>query len=412
MIAEAEAKDQGKTFKRALSMEIPRAVKNLRYFAGALLGHDGQSSAMEGFQSFTLTCPIGIVGLISPWNLPLYLLTWKLAPALASIIIILYTVFICIVGNCVIAKPSELTSLTAHMLCQLITEAGFPKGVVNVVLGLGSKAGEAIVRHPDIRAVSFTGGTATGRRIQEIASLTNKKISLELGGKNANIIFADCDKEKGIATTVHSSFANQGEICLCGSRILVQRPFYEEFLERFTAEVEKLEVGDPFDGKSFIGALVSAQHLAKVRSYIDLATNEGCKIMSGGSTPANLPESHTGGYFLRPTVIANVSLDSPLMKEEIFGPVVCVVPFDTTEEAIAVANATEYGLSASVWTEDMKKAQHVAASVDVGTVWINCWMIRDLAMPFGGVKSSGIGREGGKHSLDFFSEVKTVTMAL
>lgn len=393
-------------------MEIPRAVKNLRYFAGAVLNHEGQASSMEGFQSFTVTCPIGIVGLISPWNLPLYLLTWKLAPALASIKDYMVILLMSLVGNCVIAKPSELTSLTAHMLCQLITEAGFPAGVVNLVFGLGMKAGEAIVRHPDIRAVSFTGGTATGRRIQEIASITNKKISLELGGKNANIIFADSDKEKAIATTVHSSFANQGEICLCGSRILVQRPFYEEFLERFTAEVDKIEVGDPFNEKNFIGALVSAQHLAKVQSYIDLARIEGCKTLSGGSAPTDLLESHLGGYFLRPTIIAGVSLDSTLMREEIFGPVVCVVPFDTTEEAISIANATDYGLSASVWTEDMRKAQHVAASIDVGTVWINCWMIRDLAMPFGGVKSSGIGREGGKHSLDFFSEVKTITMAL
>lgn len=311
-----------------------------------------------------------------------------------------------------IAKPSELTSLTAWMLCDLFVKAGFPLGVVNIVFGYGWKAGEAIVSHPLVRAISFTGGTVTGRRIQEIASLTNKKISLELGGKNANIIFADCDLEAAVATSLRSSFANQGEICLCGSRILVQKDIYNEFLNKFIPKVTELKAGNPADSDSFMGALISAQHLAKVKSYIDLAQQEGCTILTGGEAPSGLSAENVGGYFLRPTVIGNVALDSRLMKEEIFGPVVCVVPFESEQDAIRIANDTEYGLSCSVWTKDLTKAQKVAAEIEVGTVWINCWMVRDLNMPFGGVKSSGIGREGGKYSLEFFSEIKTISMAL
>lgn len=390
-------------------MEIPRAVKNLRVFATAVLHYEDKASFIDGLQSYTQSCPIGVVGLISPWNLPLYLLTWKLAPALASTkhiyLILLYGQFV--VGNCVIAKPSELTSLTAYLLCDLIREAGFPPGVINIVFGYGAKAGEALVRHPYVKAISFTGGTVTGRRIQEIASLSNKKVSLELGGKNANIIFADCDLEATIATSLRSSFANQGEICLCGSRILVERSLYEEFVGKFKTEVEKLSVGDPADPKNFYGAVVSHQHLQKILSYIDLARTEGCKILTGGQRIEGL-----SGYFLQPTIITGVSLQSRLMKEEIFGPVVCIVPFDSFDEAVAIANDTEYGLSASVWSKDIVKATKMARSLDVGTVWINCWMVRDLNMPFGGVKSSGVGREGGNHSLEFFSEIKTISVAM
>lgn len=314
-------------------------------------------------------------------------------------------------GNCVIAKPSEFTSLTAHMLCKLIVQAGFPPGVVNLVFGLGAKAGDALVRHPHVRAISFTGGTVTGRRIQEAAAQTTKKVSLELGGKNANVVFADCEWDTMLATTIRSSFANQGEICLCGSRILVERSCYDQFLATFIPMVKALQVGDPAAPDTFMGALVSEQHLAKVRSYIDLAKSTGCTIMAGDEAMA-LSEPFSTGYFLRPTVITDVSLDSPLMKEEIFGPVVCVVPFDTEQDAIITANDTEYGLSASVWTGDVKRAQRVASQIEVGTVWVNCWMMRDLSMPFGGVKASGVGREGGNYSLEFFSEVKTVSFAL
>ncbi len=309
-------------------------------------------------------------------------------------------------GNCVIAKPSELASLTAYLLCDLIKEAGFPSGVVNIVLGYGQKAGEAIVKHPAIGAISFTGGTVTGRKIQEVAARTNKKISLELGGKNANIIFADCDKNLAIETSIRSSFANQGEICLCGSRILVERPFYDEFIAAFTERVRQLKVGDPRDPDNFMGALISKQHLEKVKGYIELAKSEGCEILAGGSS------SLESGFFLAPTIIVNVSLNSPLMKEEIFGPVVCIIPFDTQDEVIRIANDTVYGLSASIWSSNLAKAQRIATRLDVGTTWINCWMARDLCMPFGGIKASGVGREGGKYSLEFFSEIQTVTMAL
>jgi aminomuconate-semialdehyde/2-hydroxymuconate-6-semialdehyde dehydrogenase len=302
-----------------------------------------------------------------------------------------------------------MTSLTAFMLCEVLKKAGLPAGVVNIVFGLGNHTGAALVSHPDVRAISFTGGTATGRKIQELAAAHNKKISLELGGKNANVIFADCDLETAVATSIRSSFANQGEICLCGSRILVEKSIYDNFLSGFIKATSELRVGDPFDPETFVGALNSKPHMEKVQYYIDLARSEGCDIL----TPAIIsPNVQKGGYFIAPTIILNVQRNSRLMMEEIFGPVVCIVPFEDEDDAIALANSTEYGLSASVWTKDIKRAHLMARKLEVGTVWVNCWMLRDLSMPFGGVKASGIGREGGKFSLEFFSEVKTVTMAI
>lgn len=346
-------------------------------------------------QTVTRHEPIGVVGVISPWNLPLYLLTWKVAPALAM-------------GNCVVAKPSELTSLTAFRLAQLVKQAGFPDGVFNFVFGYGHAAGQALVEHAAVPAVSFTGGTMTGRRIAAAAAPFGKKLSLELGGKNPAIVFADCDLDAAVATSVRAAFSNQGEICLCCSRILVQRPIYEEFLARLAHQAAALKVGDPLDPDTQMGALVSAAHRAKVASYIDTAKQEGARIVCGGDTAfrvAGLEE----GFFLPPTIVADADPASRLMQEEIFGPVVGVVPFETEEEAVALANGVEYGLAASVWTRDGARGQRVAQQIKSGVVWVNCWMVRDLASPFGGVKASGYGREGGRHSLEFFSDIKTIT---
>lgn len=393
--ARAESMDSGKAITTSRTVDIPRAEANIRFFATAILHFSSESHWMEGVAvNYTLRQPIGVVGCISPWNLPLYLFTWKIAPALAA-------------GNCVVAKPSELTPMTAFLLSKVCMEAGLPPGVLNIVHGLGPKAGQAIVEHPDIKAISFTGGTATGRILARTAAPMFKKLSLELGGKNPNIIFADCDFEQAVSTTVRSSFANNGQICLCGSRVYIERSLYEKFRDELVSRVKKLQVGDPFDDLIDLGSLVSKQHREKVMSYLALAKEEGGTILCGGE-PVILPGELSGGYYLSPAVIEGLPNTCRTNQEEIFGPVVTLQPFDTEEEAIALANSVEYGLASTIWTSDLGRATRVAERLQAGIVWINCWMLRDLRTPFGGVKNSGVGREGGTEALRFFTEAKNV----
>ena len=399
-LARLESEDSGKPVALARRVDIPRAVLNFRFFATAIL-HSETSAHMTDDRAlnYTLRQPLGVAGLISPWNLPLYLLTWKIAPAIAA-------------GNCCVAKPSELTPLTANSLAELTREAGIPPGVVNIVHGLGASAGRALTSHPKVPLISFTGGTKTGADVMAQAGPLFKKVSLELGGKNPNIVFADADLEQAVATSIQSSFANQGEICLCGSRLFVEKAIYDEFLDRFLAATKTLRIGDPQDTSTDVGALVSEPHLRKVEGYVGLAKEEGGEVRIGGKRPARLPERVRGGYFLEPTVITGLDCRGRVMQEEIFGPVVTVTPFDSADEAIAYANGTRYGLSASVWTRDLQKAHRVAAAIDSGTVWINTWLLRDLRVPFGGMKESGVGREGGFESLAFFTEAKNVCVKL
>ena len=399
-LARLESEDSGKPIALARRLDVPRAVRNFRFFATAIL-HAETACHMTDDRAlnYTLRQPLGVAGLISPWNLPLYLLTWKIAPAVAA-------------GNCCVAKPSELTPLTADRLAALIAEAGIPAGVVNIVHGTGAGAGRALTAHPKVPLISFTGGTKTGADVMAHAGPLFKKVSLELGGKNPNVVFADADLEQAVPTSIQSSFANQGEICLCGSRLFVERAIYDEFLGRFLAETRKLRIGDPLDASTDVGALVSEAHRRKVEGYVALAKEEGGEILLGGKRPGNLPERVRGGYFLEPTVIAGLDCGRRVMQEEIFGPVVTVTPFDSPEEAIAYANGTRYGLSASVWTRDLQKAHHVAAAIESGTVWVNTWLLRDLRVPFGGMKESGVGREGGFESLEFFTEAKNVCVKL
>lgn len=391
----AESKDNGKPVSLASHVDIPRAVSNFSFFATGIKHFASESHYMEGIGfNYTTRKPIGIVGCISPWNLPLYLFTWKIAPALVS-------------GNCVIAKPSEITPYTAYLLSQVCKDAGLPAGVLNIVHGLGGKAGEAMVVHPKIKAISFTGGTVTGEHIARTAAPMFKKLSLELGGKNPNIIFADCDFDKMLSTTMRSSFANQGQICLCGSRIFVERPIYEKFKETFVAKTNALVVSYPTDEKARMGAIVSKPHLEKVLSYVALAKEEGGTILTGG-TQVHLPAPYDKGYYMRPTVIENLPFTCRTNQEEIFGPVVTITPFDTEEEVLRMANSTKYGLSATVWTNHLQKAHRVADQLEAGIVWVNDWLVRDLRTPFGGVKASGVGREGGWEALRFFTEPKNI----
>jgi len=399
-LARLESEDNGKAIALARRMDVPRAILNFRFFATAIL-HAETSAHMTDDRAlnYTLRQPLGVAGLISPWNLPLYLLTWKIAPAIAA-------------GNSCVAKPSELTPLTANSLAELTREAGIPPGVVNIVHGPGVSAGRALTSHPKVPLISFTGGTKTGADVMAHAGPLFKKVSLELGGKNPNIVFADADLEQAVATSIQSSFANQGEICLCGSRLFVEKPIYDEFLDRFLGATETLRIGDPLDASTDVGALVSEPHLRKVEGYVELAKEEGGDVLVGGKRPANLPERVRGGYFLEPTVIAGLDCQRRVMQEEIFGPVVTVTPFESPEEAIAYANGTRYGLSASVWTRDLQKAHRVAAALESGTVWVNTWLLRDLRVPFGGMKESGVGREGGFDSLEFFTEAKNICVKL
>jgi aminomuconate-semialdehyde/2-hydroxymuconate-6-semialdehyde dehydrogenase len=353
---------------------------------------------MEGEAiNYTTRTPIGVAGCISPWNLPLYLFTWKIAPALAA-------------GCTVVAKPSELTPMTAFLFSKLSIEAGLPPGVLNIIHGLGHKVGQAIVEHAEVSVISFTGGTVTGKTIAATAAPMFKKLSLELGGKNPNIIFADCDFEQAVSTSIHSSFSNQGEICLCGSRILVERSLFEKFVAEFVIRTKELKVGDPLDEKTRVGALVSEAHMNKVLAYIDLAKTEGGKILCGGKRVTVMGRCEHG-YFVEPTV---VGLDQfcRTNQEEIFGPVVTIMPFDHEEEAIAHANSNAYGLSATIWTENLKRAHRVAHQVKSGIIWVNCWLLRDLRTPFGGMKQSGVGREGGWEAIRFFTETKNVCIKI
>lgn len=399
LFALAESRDQGKTLKLARDVEIPRAVHNFRFFAGAILhAKEISTTGPTGALNYTLRQPMGVAGLISPWNLPLYLLTWKIAPAIA-------------VGNTCVAKPSEVTPMTASLLGEVLNEAGLPPGVVNIVFGLGEKAGATLVEHPAVPLISFTGGTATGEIIQKLAAPHFKKLSLELGGKNPNIIFDDADMKKCLPTTIRSSFQNQGEICLCGSRIFVQEGIYKDFLEKFVQETEKLVVGDPGDEKTFMGPLVSQEHLDKVLTCVEKAKKDGGKILTGGQR-IRLEGELKDGYFMRPTVIADLDRCSEINQEEIFGPVVTVLPFKYMHEVADWANTVRYGLSASVWTTNLSRAHKIAQKLEVGTVWINTWLNRDLRVPFGGQKASGNGREGGEYSLDFYTEQKTVCIEL
>ncbi|MBK6497098.1 MAG: aldehyde dehydrogenase [Saprospiraceae bacterium] len=393
--AAAESRDNGKPVTLAKSVDIPRAVSNFRFFAHALTQFSSESHFMQGIGiNYTLRQPIGIAGCISPWNLPLYLLTWKIAPALAA-------------GNTVVAKPSEVTPFTAYLLGKLCEDIQLPQGVLNFVHGTGPQVGEAICIHPEVKAISFTGGTATGRRIASVAAPMFKKLSLELGGKNPNIIFADCNYAEMLVTTVRSSFSNQGQICLCGSRIFVERPIYEKFKMDFVAKVSALKVGDPANEETKTGAVVSESHMLKVLSYIKLAQDEGGTVLAGGQRI--YPEGRCkDGWFLQPTIIEGLSHDCRTNQEEIFGPVVTIMPFDTEEEVLTYANSTIYGLAATVWTENLTQAHRVAERLESGIVWVNCWLLRDLRTPFGGVKNSGVGREGGMEALHFFTEAKNV----
>ena len=394
-LAVAESKDNGKPISLAKQVDIPRAASNFRFFANAITQFSSESHESVGLKAinFTLRQPLGIVGCISPWNLPLYLFTWKIAPAIAA-------------GNCVVAKPSELTPMTAFMLTEICNEAGLPNGVLNIVHGLGSKVGEAIVKHKNIKAISFTGGTKTGERIAKIAAPMFKKLSLELGGKNPNIIFNDCDYDEMLATTVRSSFANQGQICLCGSRILIEESIYEKFKKDFIKKVSELKVGNPTENATDVGALVSKQHLEKVKSYIDSAKKEGGKILFGGQK-VNV-EHCENGYYLQPTVIEVSDNQCKLNQEEIFGPVVTLMSFKSDEEALQLANEVRYGLSATIWTNNLNRSLYFSKKLQTGIVWVNTWMLRDLRTPFGGQKDSGVGREGGFEALRFFTEPKNI----
>ncbi len=391
----AESRDNGKPISLAAHVDIPRAVSNFHFFATAIEHFASESHNMVGEGiNYTIRKPIGIVGCISPWNLPLYLFSWKIAPALAA-------------GNCVVAKPSEVTPYTAFLLGQVCKEAGMPDGVLNILHGLGGSVGDAMVKHPKIKAISFTGGTKTGEYIARTAAPMFKKLSLELGGKNPNIIFADCDFDDMLSTTLRSSFANQGQICLCGSRIFVERPIYEKFKAAFVEKVSKTVVSFPQDPAARMGALVSKPHMEKVLSYVELAKQEGGTVLTGGERVI-LDAPYHEGYYVRPTVIEGLTYDCRTNQEEIFGPVVTIMPFDTEDEVLMMANSTEYGLAATLWTSDLKRAHRMADQIEAGIVWVNAWLVRDLRTPFGGVKSSGVGREGGWEALRFFTEPKNV----
>jgi len=389
-IASLESLDTGKPIALARAVDAARSVTNFRFFAEFARSYSEEKFEMEDATNHVILKPVGIAGLITPWNLPLYLLSWKIAPAI-------------VMGNTVVAKPSELTPLTANLLAEVIHEVGLPAGVVNIVHGLGSEVGQAIVEHPKVNLISFTGGTQTGRKVAETASPMFKKLSLELGGKNATIVLDDTNLDEAIPGIAKSAFMNQGQVCLCGSRIFISNKIWDVFIEKFINYVEDMKIGDPSLEDSDLGSLVSFAHRDKVESYIHLAQREGGKILSGGGSP-NLSSPFDKGAFLEPTVVSNLSHMSRTATEEIFGPVVTLHPFETEEEAIEMANCTNYGLAGSVWTGDKERGTRIAEKIETGMVWVNTWLHRDLRVPFGGIKDSGVGREGGRWSLSFFSE--------
>ena len=398
-LALAETNDNGKPLWLSHKVDIPRASANFRFFATGIIHFASESHTMEDKAvNYTLRQPVGIVGCISPWNLPLYLFTWKIAPAIAA-------------GNCVLAKPSEVTPVTAFLLSKICKEAGLPDGVLNIIHGTGPGAGEAIVSHTAVKAISFTGSTRAGERIARIAAPKFKKLSLELGGKNPAIIFADCNWNRMMDETIRSSFSNQGEICLCGSRILIEEPVYEKFKKDFIERTKQLTVGDPLEESSKQGAIVSKTHYEKILRCIETAKQEGGSILFGGN-PVKLNGRCANGYFIEPTVIEGLGPNCQTNQEEIFGPVVTLQSFKSEEEALQLANATSYGLAAMIWTQDISKANRVAAKVESGIIWVNCWLLRDLRTPFGGMKNSGVGREGGWEALRFFTESRNVCIQL
>ena len=393
----AESIDNGKPYTLAEKVDIPRAADNFRFFATALMHTSTDAHQMsENVMHYTVKQALGVVACISPWNLPLYLFTWKIAPALAT-------------GNCVVAKPSEVTPMTAYLLAKIVKKAGFPDGVLNIIHGIGPDCGSELVKHPDVKAISFTGSTRAGREIAGIAAKNFKKYSLELGGKNTNIIFEDCDWEKMLKTTVHSSFSNQGQICLCGSRILIQSSIYEKFKKDFIAAAAKIKPMDPLNPKAKMGAIVSEAHYNKILNAINTAKEEGGLILLGGKA-SKLEGKHANGYFIEPTIIEGLDAKCKTNQEEIFGPVVTLQTFETEEEALALANDSTYGLSATLWTNDLQRAHRLAHKIEAGMIWVNTWLLRDLRTPFGGIKNSGVGREGGWYAMDFFTEEKNITI--
>jgi aminomuconate-semialdehyde/2-hydroxymuconate-6-semialdehyde dehydrogenase len=397
VLAELESLDTGKPIKLARTVDVPRAVANFRFFAGAIRHDETGFHAMDGALNYTLRRRLGVCALVTPWNLPIYLLSWKTAPALAM-------------GNAVVAKPSELTPLTATVLAEIFHELGAPAGAFNLVHGYGAEAGQALVEHPRVAAVSFTGGTVTGRKVAATAAPQFKKLSLELGGKNPTLVFADCDLEAALEGSVRAGFLNQGQVCLCGSRLLVERAIWDRFVPAYVERVRALKVAPPSDPTADLGALVSEAHRAKVEGYLALAKEEGGEVLCGGTRPAG--DAFARGAFLAPAVVAGLSPRCRTATEEIFGPVVTLHPFDTEEEALAIANGVVYGLSASVFTRDLSRAHRVAAALESGMVWVNTWLLRDLRVPFGGAKESGVGREGGRYSLEFFSDARNVCVKL
>jgi aminomuconate-semialdehyde/2-hydroxymuconate-6-semialdehyde dehydrogenase len=392
-IAKLESKDTGKPISLAREVDAYRSVKNFRFFANMIRNLNEESYEMEDATNRVIYKPVGVGALITPWNLPLYLLSWKVAPAIGM-------------GNTVVCKPSEMTPLTADLLMKTIDEIGLPKGVVNLVHGDGMGAGSPLVSHENVSLVSFTGGTSTGSIVAKSAASSFKKLSLELGGKNASIVFNDCNLENTVKGVVRSGFLNQGQVCLCGSRILVQEKIYDEFVKKFVSEVQNMKIGDPSDENTKLGALISPEHLSKVEEYIKIAKDEGGTVLTGGYP--NLPKEFKNGNWISPTVIADLDVNSRCSTEEIFGPVVTIHKFSNEKEAIEIANNTRYGLAGSIWTNDLEKANRVAESIHTGMIWINTWLHRDLRVPFGGVKDSGVGREGGKWSLSFFSEAMNI----